>query len=466
MFGNAYILLYVSSIVVSMSTRYPKIVVEPPGPKALEIIGEDEKFLMQSFTRWYPLVVERGYGSIVVDVDGNEYIDLNAGIAVCSIGHSHPKLIEAIENQVRKFQHYSVTDFLYKPAVTLARELTRITPGDFNKKVFYSNSGAEAIEASLKIARGYFKGLRPYIIAYIGSFHGRTLGALSLTSSKPVQRRWFSPFIPCIEHIPYPYCYRCPWRQEYPDCNYYCIDFIDEYYLKKYVPPDEVCAIVAEPIQGEGGYIVPPSEYWIKVKRLCEEHGILFIDDEVQAGMGRTGKWFAIEHWNVAPDIVAIAKGVAGGLPLGVTVGKAEVMNLPRGAHASTFGGNPISCTAALTVIDVIRRENLLENTLKLGSQAMRRLRELMERYEIIGDVRGKGLMIGVELVKDKKSKEPAVKAAKEVIVRCFKRGVVLIGAGESTVRIAPPLVITEELLMRAIDIIEDVVREVVNHLV
>lgn len=459
-FGNIYILPYVFSI---MSIHYPKIVVEPPGPRALKIISEDSKFLMQSFIRWYPLVIEKGYGAVVVDVDGNEYIDLNAGIAVCSIGHCHPRLVEAIEKQARKFQHYSITDFLYEPAVTLAKEIIKITPGNYSKKVFYSNSGAEAIEASMKIARGYFKGLRPYIISYIGSFHGRTFGALSLTSSKPIQRKWFYPFVPCIEHIPYPYCYRCPWRQEYPSCNYYCIDFIDEYYLQKYIPPDEVCAIVAEPIQGEGGYIVPPPDYWIKIKRLCEKYGILLIDDEVQAGMGRTGKWFSIEHWNISPDIIAIAKGVAGGLPLGVTVGREEIMSLPKGAHASTFGGNPISCAAALAVIDVIRDERLLENSSRLGEKTIKRLNELMDKYEIIGDVRGKGLMIGVELVKNKRSKEPAVKEMEEVVLKCFKKGVVVIGAGKSTIRIAPPLIITEELLMKAIDIIEEALREVVN---
>jgi len=439
----------------------PKIIVTPPGPKARELLSRDEKYLMQSFVRWYPLVVDRAEGCILIDVDGNKYIDLNAGLAVVSVGHRHPKVVEAIKKQAEKLLHYSLTDFYYEPAVTLAKKLVEITPGNFDKKVFFCNSGAEAVEGSLKIARAYFKGSRPYIMAYIGAFHGRLFGAMALTSSKPVQRKWFSPLLPCVEHVPYPYCYRCPWKQEFPDCDYWCVDFIDEYYFKKYVPPDETCCIIFEPIQGEGGYIVPPPEYWAKIRKLCDKYGILMISDEVQAGMGRTGKWFAIEHWNVAPDIIAVAKGIAAGMPLGAIIGKEDVMNLPKGSHASTFGGNPVSCVAASAVIDVIKEDKLLDNAVKVGDYALKRFRELQNKMEIIGDVRGKGLMIGVELVKNKETKEPAVKELSEVLVRCFKRGVAVIGAGKSTLRIAPPLVITIELMEKAIDVIEGVLREV-----
>ena len=439
----------------------PKIIVTPPGPKAKKLLEEDSEYLMQSFVRWYPLVVDRAEDCILIDVDGNKYIDLNAGIAVISVGHRHPKVIEAITKQCEKLLHYSLTDFYYESAVALAKKIVEIVPGKFKKKVFFCNSGAEAVEGSIKAARAYFKGSRPYIIAYIGSFHGRLFGAMALTSSKPVQRKWFSPLLPCVEHVPYPYCYRCPWKQEYPDCGYWCVDFIEEYYFKKYVPPDETACIIFEPIQGEGGYVVPPPNYWLKIKKLCEKYGILMISDEVQAGMGRTGKWFAIEHWNVAPDLITVAKGIAAGMPLGAIIGREEIMNLPKGSHASTFGGNPVSCAAANAVIEIIKEENLLENATKIGEYTIKRFKEMQEKMEIIGDVRGKGLMIGVELVRNKETKEPAVKELSETLIRCFKRGIAVIGAGKSTIRIAPPLTITRELMDKAIDIIEEVLTEV-----
>ena len=443
------------------SHKVPKIVATPPGPKAKKILEEDERFLMQSFVRWYPLVVEKAEGCILTDVDGNEYIDLNAGIAVVSVGHRHPKVIEAIKEQCNRFLHYSLTDFYYDPAVELAKKLSKITPGKFEKKIFFCNSGAEAVEGALKIARGHFKGSRQYIMAYIGAFHGRLFGSMALTSSKPVQRKWFSPLLPGVEHVPYPYCYRCPWRQNYPECGYWCVDFIEDYYFKKYVPPDETACIIFEPIQGEGGYVVPPPEYWGHIRKLCDKYGILMISDEVQAGMGRTGRWFGIEHWNVTPDLIAIAKGIAAGLPLGAVVGRSEIMDLPRGSHASTFGGNPVSCAAASAVIDVIEGEKLLENASKIGEYTMKRFEEFQEKYELIGDVRGKGLMIGVELVKDRRSKEPAVKELSKILLKCFKKGVAVIGAGKSTIRIAPPLTISMELMEKAIDIIGESIGEV-----
>lgn len=439
----------------------PKIIVEPPGPKAKKIMMEDKRYLMQSFVRWYPLVLESAEDCILTDVDGNKYIDLNAGIAVISVGHCHPKVIEAIKRQCNLFLHYSLTDFLYNPAVILAKKLTEIAPGNFDKKVFFCNSGAEAVEGSLKVARAYFKGSRPYILAYIGAFHGRLFGSVSLTSSKPVQRKWFSPLLPCVEHVPYPYCYRCPWKQEYPECDYWCVDFIEEYYLKKYVPPEETSCIIFEPILGEGGYVVPPREYWSRIRKLCDKYGILMISDEVQAGMGRTGKWFAIEHWGVSPDLIAVAKGIAAGLPLGAIIGKVDVMNLPKGSHASTFGGNPVSCAAASAVIDVIKEENLLDNATKVGEYTIKRFREMQEKMEIIGDVRGKGLMIGVELVRNRETKEPAVNEIREFLMRCFKRGLAVISAGKSTIRLVPPLTITIELMDTAINIMEEVLREV-----
>ncbi|RLE72153.1 MAG: acetyl ornithine aminotransferase family protein [Thermoprotei archaeon] len=440
--------------------KYPKIVVPPPGPKALAAIEKDQKYL-PPYNRpfYYPIVVESARDCIVRDVDGNEYIDFNSGLVVCNVGHSHPKLVEAVEKQLRKLIHYSYTDFYYPYTADLAEKLTEIVPGNFPKKVFFSNSGAESIEAAIKVAKWHTR--KPQFIAFIGAFHGRTMGAISFTASKPVQRKYFFPLMPGVTHVPYPYCYRCPFRLEYPDCGYWCVDFIEEEVLEKFVPPEEVAAVLIETIQGEGGYVVPPPEYHQRLKKLCEKHGILFIADEVQSGMGRTGRWFAIEHWGVAPDIVCMAKGIAGGVPLGATVARADVMDWEAGAHCTTFGGNPVSCVAAMAVIDIIREENLLENAQKQGEYIMKFFNDLKEEVELIGDVRGKGLMIGIELVKDRETKEPAEKEVKEVITRSWKRGVVVITCGDSTIRIAPPLTITRELVDTALEIISGVLREV-----
>ncbi|MGB9708707.1 acetyl ornithine aminotransferase family protein [Infirmifilum uzonense] len=435
------------------SVSKPEIKTPPPGPKSKSIIEKDQELIMQSFARWYPFVAKRGYGVWLEDPDGNKYLDFNSGIGVNNTGHAHPKVIEAIKRQAELLLHYSLTDFLYETPVQLAEKLVKITPGTFPKKVFYTNSGAESIEAAIKVARGHFKGSRPYIIAFSGSFHGRTMGALSLTASKPVQRKGFSPLVPNVVHVPYPYCYRCPFRQKYPDCNMWCVDFIEEWVLKKYVPPEEVAAIAFEPIAGEGGYIVPPPDFFKRLKKLADKYGILLIDDEVQAGIGRTGKWFAIEHWGVEPDLIAIAKGIASGLPLGALVGKREIMDLPPGTHASTFGGNPVSCAAAIATLEVIEQERLLENAQKVGDHAMKRLNEMKEEIPSIGDVRGKGLMIGVELVKPDGSPNPEL--LKNTLDIAFKSGLLVIGSGLSTIRIAPPLVITREEMDVGLEILK-----------
>lgn len=439
--------------------EYPKIVVEPPGPKAKEILNKDKKYISPSYVRWYPLVADHGEGAIIWDVDGNAYIDLNAGIAVMNVGHSHPRVVTAIKKQSEKLLHYSNTDFYYEEVISLAEELCRITPGNFEKKIYFGNSGTEANEAALKLVRWHTK--KPRILAFIRAFHGRTYGSLSLTASKPVHRRYFFPLVPGVTHIPYPYCYRCPFKLEYPSCKFYCIDFIKEHILETYIPPEEVAAIFFEPIQGEGGYIVPPPGYFSELKKLADKYGILLVDDEIQAGMGRTGKWFAIEHWNIEPDIITIAKGIASGLPLGATVARAEIMNWEGGTHASTFGGNPLSSRVALEVIKIIEEERLLDNAQKVGDFTIKRLKEMQEKYDVIGDVRGKGLMIGVEFVKSQKSKEPAKKEAKEIMIKSWKRGVAVILAGISTLRIAPPLIITEDLMNKALDIIEMSIKEV-----
>ena len=440
-------------------SAYPKIVVSPPGPKAIDFLKKDERFISPSYVRYYPLVVESANGCVVKDVDGNEYIDLNAGIACMNVGHNHPKVVSAIKGQCDRFLHYSNTDFYYKEVINLAEKLAEITPGNFEKKTFFGNSGTEAVEAAIKLAKWHTR--KQLFIGFISAFHGRTVGALSFTASKPAQRRYFSPLMPGVAHVPYAYCYRCPFKLTYPECHYWCVDFIDEFVLQKYVPPEDVAAMLFEPIQGEGGYVVPPPEYFQRLKKLADKYGLLIIDDEVQSGIGRTGKWFAIEHWNVEPDIICSAKALASGLPIGATVAKAKIMDWTEGSHASTFGGNPLSCAAAAAVLEVIKEEKLLENANKQGAYALKRLGELKERSEIVGDVRGKGLMIGVELVEDKESKKPAAQKAAQVIIRSWKRGVAIVTCGASTIRIVPPLTIQREMLDTALDIVEDTIEEV-----
>jgi len=440
-------------------SAYPKIVVSPPGPKARDFLKKDERLVSPSYVRYYPLVVESANGCVVKDVDGNEYIDLNAGIACINVGHNHPKVVGAIKSQCDRFLHYSNTDFYYKEVIYLAEKLAEITPGNFEKKTFFGNSGTEAVEAAVKLAKWHAR--KHLFIGFINAFHGRTVGALSFTASKPAQRRYFFPLMPGVAHVPYAYCYRCPFKLTYPECHYWCVDFIDELVLQKYVPPEDVAAMLFEPVQGEGGYVVPPPEYFQRLKKLADRYGLLIIDDEVQSGIGRTGKWFAIEHWNVEPDIICSAKALASGLPIGATVAKAKIMDWTGGSNASTFGGNPLSCAAAAAVLEIVKEENLLENANKQGTYVLKRLGELSERSEIVGDVRGKGLMIGVELVEDKESKKPAAQKAAQVITRAWKRGVAIVTCGASTIRIMPPLTIQREMLDTALDIVEDTIIEV-----
>jgi 4-aminobutyrate aminotransferase len=440
-------------------SAYPKIVVSPPGPKARALVQKDEQFLSPSYLRYYPLVVESANDCTVKDVDGNEYIDLNSGIACMNVGHSHPRVVDAIKSQCDRFLHYSNTDFYYQEVINLAEKLAEIAPGSFEKKTYFGNSGTEAIEAAIKLAKWHTR--KQLFIGFISAFHGRTIGSLSFTASKPAQRRHFFPLMPGVAQVPYAYCYRCPFKLTYPECHYWCIDFIDEFVLQKYMPAEDVAAILTEPIQGEGGYVVPPPEYFQRLKKLADKYGILFIDDEVQSGIGRTGKWFAIEHWNVEPDIICSSKALASGMPIGAAIANAKVMDWTGGSHASTFGGNPLSCVAAAAVLEIVKEEKLLDNANKQGAHALKRLEELKERTEIVGDVRGKGLMIGVELVEDKESKKPAAQKAAQVILRAWKRGVAVVTCGASTLRIAPPLTIQREMLDSALDIVEDTIREV-----
>jgi 4-aminobutyrate aminotransferase len=430
-----------------------EIKVEPPGPKAREVVGRTEDLLSPSIARFYPLAVESAHGCLVKDVDGNIFIDFNSGLGVLSVGSTPRPVLKAIKDQAERFLHYSYTDFYYRNIVELADKLCEITPGKSEKRVYYGNSGAEAVEAAMKLARYHSK--RQRFLAFSGSFHGRTMGAVSLTASKPHQMRGFMPLVPGVTHVPYPYCYRCPFRLEFPECDYYCVDFIEEQVLEKYVPSDEVSAIFFEPIQGEGGYVPAPEGYFKRLEKALKPRGILMVDDEVQSGMGRTGKWFAIEHYGIEPDMVLMAKGIAAGMPLSALVAKKEVMTWGPGSHASTFGGNPVSAAASLATIRMIEEQKLLANASKVGRHISKRFEEMQEKYGIIGDVRGKGLMIGVELVNDRKTKEFGTKHVEKVIDYSWKHGVLIISCGRSTLRIFPPLVIDLDLADEAVDVVE-----------
>lgn len=441
------------------AAHIPNITVPPPGKKAERYLKMDKELISPSYGRFYPLVVKSGKGSVIKDMDGNEYIDFNSGLVCMNVGHCHPKVVSAVQKQAAKLLHYSFTDFYYEEAEDLAQTFTEITPGGFKKKIYYGNSGAEAIEAAMKIARWHSQ--RPRYLAFMGGFHGRTFGSLSLTGSKPVQRRRFAPLLPEVTHVPFANCYRCPFKMTYPECGMFCVDFIEDMYFKKFLPPEEVAALFYEPIQGEGGYVVPPEDYFLRVKKLMDKYGILMVADEVQSGMGRTGKWFASEHFKIQPDILCTSKAVASGLPLGVTVARAELMDWEKGSHASTFGGNPVCCAAANAVIEIIKEEDLLAGAEKKGKYVIKRMTELQEDCEMIGDVRGKGLMIGLELVKDRKTKEVAKHEAEEVMTRSWRKGVAVITSGNSTIRIAPPLNTPTELLEKGLDIIEESLKAV-----
>lgn len=395
---------------------------------------------------------------MVQDVDGNIFLDCTAGIAVTSTGHSHPDIVRAVVEQANRFLHMSGTDFYYDAQVRLAEELSSIAPFEGGAKSFFGNSGAEAVEASLKLAR-YVTG-RPNIVAFLGSFHGRTLGALALTASKVTQRRHVGPLMPGVYHAPYADCYRCPVGLKPESCEAECLGYLEDQIFVQLAAPDEVAAIVVEPIQGEGGYLVAPVQFLQRLRKLAERHGILLVVDEVQSGMGRTGKMFAIEHATVQPDIVALAKGIASGLPLGVSLARASLMTWPSGAHASTFGGNPVACAAALTTIKLLR-ERLVENAAVVGDHLKGGLRALADKHASIGDVRGRGLMVGVELVRDRTTKERATIERDAVVAACFGRGLLLLGAGRNTVRFAPPLILTREQADVAMNIFDEALREV-----
>jgi 4-aminobutyrate aminotransferase len=438
----------------------PKLVGSLPGPKAKAAVEADDRLISPSYTRSYPLVAKRGRGVRIEDVDGNEFLDFAAGIAVTSTGHCHPEVVAAIQKQAAELIHISGTDFYNEPLTDLAEKLSAVAPMPGPHRFFYGNSGAEAVECALKLAR-YHTG-RQHIIAFLGAFHGRTMGALSLTASKPQQKRRFAPLVPGVTHVRYPYAYRgCTGGpQEEEEFSLGCARYIEEKIFKTIVPPEEVAAIFVEPIQGEGGYVVAPDNFLRELRGICDRHGILLVADEVQSGAGRTGKWWAIEHSGVQPDIVCMAKGIASGMPLGVCMSRAEIMDWVPGSHASTFGGNPVSIAAALATIDILQRE-AIDNAAKIGAKILERLHGWKKTHSLVGDVRGRGLMIGVELVKDKTTREPATALRNRLETLCFEKGLMILGCGETSIRLCPPLVVSEDEATVALDILEDCLTQI-----
>ena len=439
--------------------KKPKIVTTPPGPKAKAFIERDHAVTSPSLTRAAPLVGAKADGVWVEDVDGNVFLDFSSGIAVTNAGHRHPKVVEAIKKQTDKLIFINSCDFYTLPQVELGEKLFEITPGNFKKRVFFSNSGSEAIEAALKIAQWHTRNF--YVIGFIGGFHGRTMGALPLTTTSVVAQRHFKGRMSGVSHVPYAYCYRCPFKQTYPDCGLWCVGYIEEIILKKVVPPDDLACMVIEPIQGAGGYIVPPDGYLQALTKLCKKNNIIFVADEIQSGLCRTGKWFACDHWGVEPDIVTLGKGIAGGLPFGATVSRAELMDWEPGAHENTMGGSPVGSSAALAMLDIFKTERLVENAAEVGGYLLKRFKELAEKHELIGDVRGKGMMICVEFVKNRETKEPAKAERDKILAKAFERGLMLLGAGVSSLRLAPPLILTREQADVGLEIFEQTLKEI-----
>jgi len=429
-----------------------------PGPLASKLIQLDQTYLSPSYTRPYPLVVEKGQGLWIHDVDGNVFLDFTAGIAVCNTGHCHPQVVQAIKDQAERLLHMAGTDFYYEPQIALAQKLASLAPGKDGKRIYFGNSGAEAMEAAFKLTRWHTR--RELNIAFFGAFHGRTMGALSLTASKTIQKKHYYPFVPGVTHVPYPYCYRCPENLCYPECGLACVHWLEDTLFRTTMPPEEVSAIFVEPIQGEGGYIVPPPEFHQELHRIAKSYDILYVVDEVQAGMGRTGKMFAMENFGVAPDIVAVAKGIASGMPLGAIIAKDHIMDWEPGSHGSTFGGNPVSCRAALATIRLLE-EKLMTNAAIQGKRLMKGLLQLQESLECMGDVRGKGLMVGVEFVKDRTTKERATHWRDQIIETAFQKGLLLLGCGENTIRFCPALTVTAPEIDTCLSIFDDAVRAV-----
>jgi 4-aminobutyrate aminotransferase len=435
----------------------PHLVTSLPGPRAAALIARDEAILSPSYTRGYPLTVKRAEGAMIEDLDGNRFLDFNAGIAVCATGHCHPQVVKAIQAQAEKLLHYSGTDFYYENMVDLAEKLAALVPGGGPRRVYFGNSGTEAIEASLKMAR-YHTG-REKFIAFLGAFHGRTMGSLSLTGSKSVQKKGFGALLSGVAHIPYANCYRCSYGKQVETCNVECVKVIEDQLIRHILPASEIAGIVVEPVQGEGGYVVPPQKFIDELQTVAAKYKIPVIWDEVQAGMGRTGRMYAVEHFGVNPDILALAKGIASGMPLSAVVTKPEWMQWTPGAHASTFGGNPVSIASSLATIELLEEE-LIGNAKRLGEHMLERMRSWPQRFPNVGRVQGLGLMIGFELVKDQASKERFPELRDRLELMAFDRGLLILGCGPNSIRFCPPLVITKDQADFALDTLEACLQE------
>jgi 4-aminobutyrate aminotransferase len=437
--------------------KLPNLLTPLPGPNAKRVVERDTQFMSPSYTRDYPLVAKRGHGAIVEDVDGNSFLDFAAGIAVCSTGHCHPKVVEAIQKQAAELIHMSGTDFYYESMPQLAERLGATMPGAEAKKTFFTNSGTEAVEGAFKLARYATK--RDKFVAFYGCFHGRTMGSLSLTASKSTQRKGFGELISGVEHIPYPYAYRCAHGHTAETCGAEILEQLEGQIFKRLFDPEEVAGIIIEPIQGEGGYIPAPKFFLQELQCICNKHGIMLIVDEVQSGMGRTGKWWAHEHAGIEADIVCSAKGIASGMPLGAIIAKESVMRWKPGAHGTTFGGNPVCIAAALATMDLIENQ-YMENARRMGDYIFQQTADWTNKFRIVGDVRGRGLMVGIEIVRDQRTKEKCADFRNKVVDLAFHKGLLVLGAGANTIRLSPPLLIDEEQADFAVRTLEECIRE------
>ena len=444
-------------MITASETKLPRISTALPGPKSQLVIDYDKKYMSPSYLRDYPFVAERGYGAIVEDPDGNAFLDFAAGIAVCSTGHCHPKVVEAIQKQAAELIHIAGNDFYHRHMPQLAERLVKTMPKPQDYRVFFGNSGTEAVEGAIKLARYATK--RDKLVAFYGCFHGRTLGSLSLTASKNTQRKGFGTLLGGVEHIPYPYSYRCALGHTKETCGGEIIELLEQQIFKRLFAPEEVAAIIVEPIQGEGGFIPAPSFFLQELQRISNRHGIVLIVDEVQAGMGRTGKWWAYDHAGITPDIVLTAKGIASGMPISAFIAKESIMQWKPGSHGTTYGGNPVCIASALATMDLIEG-GLIANAKRVGDYIFGKINEWPQRFKIVGEVRGKGLMIGVEFVRDQKTKEKGSDLRDRVIDNAFHRGLLTLGSGENSIRLSPPLIIDEEQADCAIRILEESIRE------
>jgi 4-aminobutyrate aminotransferase len=442
----------------NIEAKLPHLITPLPGPKAQQVVERDGRVVSPSYTRDYPLVVKRGRGAVIEDVDGNSFLDFAAGIAVVSTGHCHPEVVAAIQKQASELIHMSGTDFYYPNMVELAEKLASIAPGKEPKRVYFGNSGTEAVEAAIKLAKYHTK--RDKLVAFHGAFHGRTMGALSLTASRAVQRKGFGTLLSGVFHMPFPDTYRGTYGIRPENASADCLSYLENELFRRRVDPDEVAGIFIEPIQGEGGYLPAPAEFLQGLEKICHKYGIMLVADEVQSGMGRTGKWWAVDYAGVEPDIICTAKGIASGMPLSAIITKASVMDWKPGAHASTFGGNPVCIAAALATLGLIER-SYMANAARMGEFIKRQTANWPERHKIVGEVRGRGLMIGIEFVRDQKTKERAPDLRNRIVQMAFHKGLLVLGSGDTTLRLCPPLMIDEAQAEFAVRTLDGIITEI-----